>query len=155
MTRLGRSRGPVCAVLVLGALAAPLVASPARGARSPAADRGAPRILGPERQRIAVGDKGCGTLQALVVRRGKARGPIVVRVRSAGGRARIAPRAVTGRPGQAFRIRALGSMALTLCYVAAGRFDAVLAAVTALLRWEGRVRVPGGPLPLRRVFAWV
>ena len=105
MTCGGRSRRTVCAVLFIGALAAPLVASPARGARSPAADRGAPRILGPERQRIAVGDKGCGTLQALVVRRGKARGPIVVRVRSASGRARIAPRAVTVRPGRAFRIR--------------------------------------------------
>ena len=57
MTCLRRSRGSVCAVLVLGALAAPLVASPARGARSPAADLKAPRILGPERQRIAELDR--------------------------------------------------------------------------------------------------
>jgi Glycosyl hydrolase catalytic core len=105
MTRGGRSWRSVCAVLVLGALAAPLVASPAPGARSPAADREAPRILGPERQRIAVDDKGCGTLRALVVRRGKARGPIVVRVQSAGGRARITPRVVSVRPGRAFRLR--------------------------------------------------
>jgi hypothetical protein len=95
----------MCAVLVLGALAAPLVASSARGARFPAADGGAPRILGPERQRIAVDDKGCGTLQALVVRRGKARGPIVVRVRAARGLARIASRTIRVRPGRAFRIR--------------------------------------------------
>jgi hypothetical protein len=80
MTCGGRSRRTVCAVLVLGALGAPLVGSAAGGARSSAADRGALRILGPERQRIAVDDKGCGTLQGLVVRRGKARGPIVVRV---------------------------------------------------------------------------
>jgi hypothetical protein len=92
-------------VLVLGALAAPLVASPARGARSPAEGPAAPTILGPEHQRIAVNDKGCGVLRALVVRKGKASGPIVVRVRSAGGRARIAPRAVAVRPGHAFRIR--------------------------------------------------
>jgi hypothetical protein len=105
MTRGRRSWRSVCAVLVLGALAAPLVASPAPGARSPAADREAPRILGPERQRIAVDDKGCGTLRALVVRRGKARGPIVVRVQSAGGRARITPRVVSVRPGRAFRLR--------------------------------------------------
>ena len=105
MTRGGRSRRDVCAVLVLGALAAPLVVSPAGGARSPAADRGALRILGPERQRIAVDDKRCGTLRGLVVRRGKARGPIVVRVRSARGRAGIAPRAVRVRAGRAFRIR--------------------------------------------------
>jgi len=104
MTRGGRSWRTVWAVLVLGALAAPLVASPARGTPSPAADRGAPRILGPERQRIAVDDNGCGTLRALVVRRGKARGPIVVRVQSARGRARIAARAVSVRPGRAFRI---------------------------------------------------
>jgi hypothetical protein len=105
MTPRGRSRRPVCAVLVVGAFAAPLVASPARAASSPAAERGAPRILGPERQRIAVDAEGCGTLQALVVRRGKARGPIVVRVRSARGRARIEPRAVRVHPGRAFRIR--------------------------------------------------
>lgn len=105
MTRGGRSWRSVWAVLVLGALAAPLVASPAPSARSPAADREAPRILGPERQRIAVDDKGCGTLRALVVRRGKARGPIVVRVQSARGRARITPRVVRVRPGRAFRIR--------------------------------------------------
>jgi Glycosyl hydrolase catalytic core len=105
MTGGGRSRRPVCAVLVVGALAAPLVASPARAASSPAADRAAPRILGPERQRIAVDDTGCGTLRALVVRRGKARGPIVVRVRSARGRAGIEPRTVRVRPGRAFRIR--------------------------------------------------
>jgi Glycosyl hydrolase catalytic core len=105
MTRARRSRCTVCAVFVVGALAAPLVASPAGGARPLAADRAAPRILGPERQRIMVDDKGCGTLRALVVRRGKARGPIVVRVQSARGRARIAPRAVTVRPGRAFRIR--------------------------------------------------
>ena len=105
MTRSGWSRRTVCAVLVLGTVGAPLVASAAGGARSLAAGYGAPRILGPERQRIAVDDKGCGTLQALVVRRGKARGPIVVRVRSARGRAGIAPRAVKVRPGRAFRIR--------------------------------------------------
>jgi hypothetical protein len=105
MTCGGRSRRTVCAVLVLGALGAPLVASAAGGARSSAADRGALRILGPERQRIAVDDKGCGTLQGLVVRRGKTRGAIVVRVRSARGRAGIAPRVVRVRPGRAFRIR--------------------------------------------------
>jgi Glycosyl hydrolase catalytic core len=105
MTRGGRPRRTVCAVLVLGALAAPLVASSARGARSPAADRGTPSILGPERQRIAVDAKGCGTLRGLVVRRGKARGPIVVRVRSARGRAGIAPHAVSVRPGRALRIQ--------------------------------------------------
>jgi Glycosyl hydrolase catalytic core len=104
MTCGGRSRRTVCTVLVLGAVAAPLVASPAPGARSPTAASGGPRILGPERQRIAIDDKGCGTLRALVVRRGRARGPIVVRVRSTGGRARIAPRTITVRPGRAFRL---------------------------------------------------
>jgi hypothetical protein len=94
-------------MLVLGALGAPIVASAAGGARSSAADRGAPRIVGPERQRIAIDDKGCGTLRGLVVRRGKARGPIVVRVRSARGRARIASRAVMVRSGRALRIRVL------------------------------------------------
>ena len=39
----------------------------------------------------------------------------------------IAP-LVAGLEGQAFRIRALGSMALTLCYVAAGRLDGMIAA---------------------------
>ena len=107
MTRGGRSRRNVCAVLALGALAAPLVASPAGGARSAAADPGAPSILGPERQRIAIDDKGCGTLRGLIVRPGKARGPIVVRLRSARGRAGIAPRDVRVRAGRAFRIRVL------------------------------------------------
>ena len=39
----------------------------------------------------------------------------------------IAP-LVDGLKGNAFRIRALGSMALTLCYVAAGRLDGMIAA---------------------------
>jgi myo-inositol-1(or 4)-monophosphatase len=39
----------------------------------------------------------------------------------------IAP-LVDGLRGNAFRIRALGSMALTLCYVAAGRLDGMIAA---------------------------
>jgi myo-inositol-1(or 4)-monophosphatase len=39
----------------------------------------------------------------------------------------IAP-LVAGLEGNAFRIRALGSMALTLCYVAAGRLDGMIAA---------------------------
>jgi myo-inositol-1(or 4)-monophosphatase len=35
---------------------------------------------------------------------------------------------VEGLRGQAFRIRAFGSLALTLCYVAAGRLDGMIAA---------------------------
>jgi Glycosyl hydrolase catalytic core len=113
-----RAGSVLCAVLALGAL----VASAAPGESSAGKVKGAPTILGPERLRIAVDEKGCGTLGALVVRRGKARGPIVVRVRSAGGRARIAPGVVRVRPGRAFRVR----VRLTVPLQALLRRDGVL-----------------------------
>ena len=46
----------------------------------------------------------------------------------------IAP-IVAGLEGKAYRLRAIGSLAITLCYVAAGRFDGMLS---------------GAPVPLRR-----
>ena len=38
---------------------------------------------------------------------------------------------VEGLRGKAFRLRAVGSLALTLCYVAAGRLDGMLSAAAA------------------------
>lgn len=91
----------VSVLLIVGALAALHVASPASAAPS----RGLPRILGPSHHLVAVDEQGRGTLRALVVRRSPGRGRIVVRVRSLRGRARIAPCKVTVRAGRAFRVR--------------------------------------------------
>ena len=95
----------VSVLLVVGALAALHVTSPASAAPSPAANRSLPRILGPVHHLVAIDERGRGTLRALVVRRSSGRGRIVVRVRSLRGHARIVPRTVTVRAGRAFRIR--------------------------------------------------